>query len=155
MKKNTVFKKKNIIQKIIWRLQFNKVKINEYEGRCIKCDGGNPKVECIDYYCPCKMNEQLKRRFTFNWLYTVSALLLILLTCCADVSHIQPCLIDQPYGFWSGLWHGFIAPISFIGSLFSDNIAMYAVNNTGGWYNFGFVLGSGILSIGLRRRIND
>ena len=64
---------------------------------------------------------------------------------CANVSHVQNCLTDKPYGFWAGLWHGLIAPISFIGSLFSDNIAMYAINNNGSWYNFGFVLGAGIL----------
>ena len=64
---------------------------------------------------------------------------------CAEVSHIEKCVTDVPYGFWGGLWHGMIAPIGFIGSLFSDNIAMYAVNNNGGWYDFGFVLGAGIL----------
>jgi hypothetical protein len=72
--------------------------------------------------------------------------ILIFFAGCADVTQIKDCVIDKPYGFWSGLWHGFIAPISFIGSLFFDDIAMYAVNNNGGWYNFGFVLGAGILS---------
>ena len=64
---------------------------------------------------------------------------------CADVTPIQECIVNEPYGFGSGLWHGIVAPFSFIGSLFSDSIAMYAVNNTGGWYDFGFVLGAGIL----------
>ncbi len=68
-----------------------------------------------------------------------------LFTGCADVTPIEACAIDEPYGFWSGLWHGIIAPFAFIGSLFSDSIALYAVNNTGGWYDFGFVLGAGIL----------
>lgn len=67
-----------------------------------------------------------------------------LLTGCADVTPIESCVINEPYGFWSGLLHGIISPFSFIGSLFSDSIAMYAVNNNGGWYDFGFVLGSGI-----------
>ncbi len=69
----------------------------------------------------------------------------ILLSSCADVTLIQDCVHAKPYGFLGGLWHGFIAPLSFIGSLISDTIAMYAVNNTGGWYDFGFVLGAGIL----------
>jgi hypothetical protein len=69
----------------------------------------------------------------------------LLLTGCADVTEIQSCATEEPYGFWSGLWHGAISPFSFFGSLFSDEIAMYAVNNTGGWYDFGFVLGAGIL----------
>lgn len=68
-----------------------------------------------------------------------------LLTGCADVTLIEACVVDEPYGFWSGLWHGIIAPFSFIGSLFSNSIAVYAVNNTGGWYDFGFCLGANIL----------
>lgn len=77
--------------------------------------------------------------------------LVFVLTGCADVTPIENCITDDPYGFWFGLWHGFIAPFSFIGGLFSDSIAVYAVNNTGGWYDFGFVLGSGILLGGTRR----
>lgn len=46
-------------------------------------------------------------------------------------------------GFWRGLWHGLICPITFIISLFSDNVHMYEVHNNGGWYNFGFLLGAG------------
>lgn len=51
-------------------------------------------------------------------------------------------------GFWSGLWHGLISPISFIGSLLDPDIEMYDVHNNGGWYNLGFVLGAGILLCG-------
>ena len=46
-------------------------------------------------------------------------------------------------GFFSGLFHGWIVMFSFIGSLFSDDIAIYSVPNNGGWYNFGFALGVG------------
>tara|TARA_R110000851_G_scaffold160375_1_gene303634 strand:+ start:412 stop:702 length:291 start_codon:yes stop_codon:yes gene_type:complete len=78
--------------------------------------------------------------------YTLYILLVaFLFTGCADVTLIEECTTVAPYGFWSGLWHGIVAPFAFIGSLFSDNIAMYAVNNNGGWYDFGFVLGAGIL----------
>ncbi len=73
---------------------------------------------------------------------------LLLAVGCADVATYQS--TDQ-YGFWNGLWHGIVAPFSFIGSLFSDNIAMYAINNNGHWYDFGFALGAGILSFGGRR----
>ena len=46
-------------------------------------------------------------------------------------------------GFWLGLWHGMIAPITFIISLFSNNnVSFYEVHNNGGWYNFGFLLGA-------------
>ena len=48
-------------------------------------------------------------------------------------------------GFWMGLWHGIIAPVTFVISLFSENIHMYEVHNNGGWYDFGFVIGAGII----------
>jgi hypothetical protein len=44
-------------------------------------------------------------------------------------------------GFWMGLWHGLIAPITFIISLFTDTVNIYEVHNNGNWYNFGFVFG--------------
>lgn len=47
-------------------------------------------------------------------------------------------------GFWLGLWHGIIAPISFIISIFSDKVNVYEVYNSGNWYNFGFMLGLSI-----------
>jgi len=72
-------------------------------------------------------------------------LVAVLFTGCADVTLIEECTTVAPYGFWGGLWHGIVAPFAFIGSLFSDDIAMYALNNNGGWYDFGFVLGAGIL----------
>jgi hypothetical protein len=74
-------------------------------------------------------------------------LFLLFLTGCAQTQpHLQPCLEGHVYGFWGGLWHGIIAPFGFIGSLFNNNIAVWAVNNNGGWYTFGFVLGIGALS---------
>jgi len=77
-------------------------------------------------------------------LKTVSFLLLIIiLSGCADVSpHAKECVTDNPCGFFSGVWHGLIMAFSFIGSLFSDDIAVYAYNNTGGWYDFGFLIGA-------------
>jgi hypothetical protein len=48
-------------------------------------------------------------------------------------------------GFWKGLWHGIIAPIVFIISLFKDNMNIYEVNNNGNWYNFGFLIGMTII----------
>ena len=48
-------------------------------------------------------------------------------------------------GFFDGLWHGIIAPVTFIISLFSDKVTMYEVHNNGGWYNFGFLFGMMII----------
>jgi hypothetical protein len=47
----------------------------------------------------------------------------------------------DPAGFWLGLWHGLISPISFLVSLFNDQVNIYEVDNNGNWYNFGFMLG--------------
>lgn len=66
----------------------------------------------------------------------------LLLTSCADAVNVTECVKDtHVYGFWAGTWHGLIVFWSFIGSLFNDDIALYAVNNNGAWYNFGFVGG--------------
>lgn len=82
-----------------------------------------------------------------NTLYLV--LVVFLFTACADVSpHVETYITSDPHGFWGGLWHGMIVPFSWIGSLFSDDIAIYAYDNNGGWYDFGFILGIGALSGG-------
>lgn len=70
----------------------------------------------------------------------------ILFVSCADVSSItflDP--TEHTYGFWGGVWHGMIMAPAFIGSLFDRDIAIYAVNNDGVWYNFGFVGGFGFV----------
>lgn len=48
-------------------------------------------------------------------------------------------------GFWLGIWHGVIAPIAFVVSLFSADVGIYEVHNVGTWYDLGFVLGLGFL----------
>ena len=80
-------------------------------------------------------------------LFGLALLAIVALTGCADVSNVQDCLpvSEHTYGFWAGVWHGMIAQFAFIGSLFSNDIAVYAVNNNGGWYNFGYVGGLGIM----------
>lgn len=79
---------------------------------------------------------------------TLVFLLVFLATSCAEVQHIDACKTGHVYGFLGGLWHGIIAPVSFVGSLFSDHIAVWAVNNNGGWYSFGFLIGVGGLGFG-------
>ena len=49
----------------------------------------------------------------------------------------------KPAGFWGGLWHGIIAPITFLVSLFVSGVSIYETNNKGRWYEFGFMLGIG------------
>ena len=69
--------------------------------------------------------------------------LIIIISGCADVSYVQECLpeVEHTYGFWGGTWHGIITLPSFIGSLIWDDVSIYAVNNNGAWYDFGFVGG--------------
>ena len=54
-------------------------------------------------------------------------------------------------GFLLGLWHGFIFPIAWIVSLFVDKVAVYAVPNNGGWYDFGYFLGIVVFGVGARK----
>ena len=56
---------------------------------------------------------------------------------------------STPPGFFRGLWHGFVAPIAFLISLFTDAVRVYAVPNLGRWYDFGFMLGIGGFSGGV------
>lgn len=77
-------------------------------------------------------------------LYII-AVLLILLTGCADTATFNQAAGMEPVGFWYGLWHGMIVFFSFIASLIWDDVAIYAIYNNGGWYDFGFFLGIGTL----------
>ena len=81
-----------------------------------------------------------------NTQYLLSLFLIILLaSACAEPQTIEACVEQEPDGFFSGLIHGLISPVTFIISLFNENVAIYAVNNTGGWYDFGFLLGASII----------
>lgn len=45
---------------------------------------------------------------------------------------------SEPAGFFSGVWHGWIAPLSLIVGIFDHSIRIYEPHNTGWWYDFGF-----------------
>lgn len=47
-----------------------------------------------------------------------------------------------PAGFWAGLWHGIILPLTFLISLFKPGVRIYETNNNGRLYDFGFMLGA-------------
>jgi hypothetical protein len=65
-------------------------------------------------------------------------LLLLLFSCTAGNEQFTT---DSPAGFWYGLWHGIISIISLIIHIFNNNVSVYEINNTGGWYDFGFLFG--------------
>ena len=69
------------------------------------------------------------------------AVLLLLTGCAAEANEVAGTQPDQA-GFWLGLWQGFILPITFVISLFTSDVGIYEVDNSGAWYDFGFVLGA-------------
>jgi len=60
----------------------------------------------------------------------------------------------DPAGFFTGIWHGWIAPLSLIAGIFSDNVTLYEIHNTGWWYDLGFYMAviSGFGGIALSRK---
>ena len=77
-------------------------------------------------------------------LVLLAILLVFLLSACSAGANPEvgmPHVDGDVAGFWMGLWHGIIAPITFVISLFSDSVNVYEVHNSGNWYDFGFVLG--------------
>jgi hypothetical protein len=79
-------------------------------------------------------------------LFLLSMVFLLLVGCADHVSITESVKNIEPVGFFYGFWHGLIAAFAFIVSLFSDDVAVYAVYNSGGWYDFGFLLGAGAFS---------
>jgi hypothetical protein len=62
-------------------------------------------------------------------------------------------------GFFWGIWHGWLAPVSLIIGLFDHSIRVYEVQNTGWWYDFGYYMallgGFGGLSLFRSRRASS
>jgi len=81
--------------------------------------------------------------FKRNLLLFLMLILALSITGCAQREVIDQCLSGHTYGFFGGLWHGFIAPFDFIAMLFNDKITMFAQNNNGGLYALGFLIGGG------------
>ena len=76
--------------------------------------------------------------------FLIAAILIaVFFTSCANRESVESCLTGHTYGFLGGLWHGIIAPIDFIAMLFRNDVTLYAQNNNGAWYAFGFLIGSG------------
>ena len=79
------------------------------------------------------------------------SLTLILLVGCLPTSALGG---RPPAGFFSGLWHGWMAPLSLIVGLFNPDVRLYEVNNVGWWYDFGYYMAiiSGFGGISLTRK---
>ena len=87
----------------------------------------------------------MKRSLTLNGIGIILFLftIILLLSGCANNEVITDCLKGHTYGFWGGLWHGIIAPIDLVSSLWRHDITVFAPHNNGAWYAFGFIIGSG------------
>lgn len=77
-------------------------------------------------------------------LTMIAVLLAVALSACAAGTNPEVGSAGQDgvvAGFWLGLWHGVIMPVTFVISLFTSDVNLYEVHNNGNWYDFGFALG--------------
>jgi len=92
------------------------------------------------------------RRSCPLWVCVSAVAILVLASGCAAGSNPMvgtPAADGETAGFFLGLWHGFIMPFAFVASLFLDDVSIYEVHNSGGWYNLGYLIGlAGILGGG-------
>lgn len=79
------------------------------------------------------------------WLLVALVAMLLVLGGCAAADNELAGRGQDPAGFWLGLWHGVIVPVTLVVSWFSDTVGVYQVRNNGGWYDTGFVLGASIV----------
>lgn len=86
----------------------------------------------------------------------VAGLTLTLVSCFPGTGAATP---DDRAGFFTGVWHGWIAPLSLIIGIFNCDVRLYEVNNTGWWYDFGFyiavIAGFGGLALSRRKKRKD
>ncbi|MEA4859206.1 MAG: hypothetical protein VB127_01870 [Sphaerochaeta sp.] len=89
-------------------------------------------------------------------LSRILLLVLLPLLLCSSCLAVASPAGGNPAGFLLGIWHGWIAPIALIARLFNPIYRIYAVNNTGWWYEFGFYIAlvGGFGSLALFRRKN-
>ncbi|MBT4036161.1 MAG: hypothetical protein HOB84_05555 [Candidatus Marinimicrobia bacterium] len=90
------------------------------------------------------------QKFTFLTITTM--LVIIALTSC--MPNPEHDMGQAPSGFFSGVWHGWVAPFSLIVGFFNDHTRVYDPNNTGWWYDFGFYMAviSGFGGLSLARK---
>ena len=74
------------------------------------------------------------------------------LSACA-ATEAPTAVVPTAPGFLLGLWHGFIFPVAWVVSLFAPQVAIYAVPNNGGWYDFGYFLGIVVFGVGARKSV--
>ena len=97
----------------------------------------------------------MKKKYILLGLFLVISIFLLTGCIPGDGSYTS----SHPAGFFSGIWHGWIAPVTLIIGIFKGNIRIYEVTNSGWWYDFGFYMaiisGFGGLSLVRRSRKNN
>jgi hypothetical protein len=90
------------------------------------------------------------RRIALTLVLALVLIALVSAGCAPGSNNAQktPSAEGKVAGFWLGLWHGLISPITFIVSLFDRGVNLYEIHNNGNWYNFGFVIGAGLFLSG-------
>lgn len=71
----------------------------------------------------------------------LTGVVLLLLAACAATGNDSAGGAGGQPGFWLGLWHGVISPVTVVVSLFRDDVGIYEVANSGAWYDVGFMVG--------------
>lgn len=87
-------------------------------------------------------------------LITLIVCLLLLAACAPGTERFKD--KDKPAGFFWGIWHGWIAPVSVVWQLFNPSVRIYEGNNAGWAYDFGFYIavvgGFGSAALSRKRR---
>ena len=91
-----------------------------------------------------------------NWKWLGLSILLVLLALAlsgcvpGDGSHAA----GRPAGFFTGVWHGWIAPVTLVWSLFDGDVGIYEVHNSGFLYDLGYYMAiiSGFGGLALSRK---
>jgi len=91
------------------------------------------------------------KRKTIILILLITLTLLLLASC---VPGDGAATANKPAGFFWGVWHGWLAPVSLIISIFNRDIRIYETINTGWWYDFGYYMAiiSGFGGLSLARK---
>ena len=73
----------------------------------------------------------------YKVLISLCLIMLLLSACAPGMNDHSP---ERPAGFFWGIWHGWIAPLSLIFGFFNDTTRIYELNNSGLWYDLGFYI---------------